>query len=109
MAYVQSVIIVLLVNQASIAAAVSGERTIVYEPAAIIGQEPSAKQPPKNARMTPVPPLDPVATAVDGAESSHGKDLAMWRPNPSGPQGPMQVGEGAATGAGGGVRFALVE
>src|ERR1700730_452579 len=39
MAYVQSVIIVLLVNQASIAAAVSGERTIVHQPAAIIGQE----------------------------------------------------------------------
>ena len=89
MAYVQSVIIVLLVNQASIAAAVSGERTIVHEPAAIIGQEHSGKQPTKNARMTPVTPLDRVATAVDGAESSHGKDLAMWRPNPSGPQGPI--------------------
>ena len=109
MAYVQSVIIVLLVNQASIAAAVSGERTIVHEPAAIIGQEHSGKQPTKNARMTPVTPLDRVATAVDGAESSHGKDLAMWRPNPSGPQGPMQVGEAAATDVGGGDRFDLTQ
>src|SRR5580693_4154091 len=109
MAYVQSVIIVLLVNQASIAAAVSGERPIAYEPAAIIGQEHSGKQPTKNARMTPVTPLDRVATAVDGAESSHGKDLAMWRPNPSGPQGPMQVGEAAATDVGGGDRFNLTQ
>ncbi len=59
--------------------------------------------------MTPVTPLDRVATAVDGAESSHGKDLAMWRPNPSGPQGPMQVGEAAATDVGGGDRFDLTQ
>ena len=35
--------------------------------------------------------LDRVAFAVDGAESSHGTDLRMWRPELSGPQGPMQV------------------
>jgi hypothetical protein len=35
------------------------------------------------------------------------QDLAMWRPNPSGPQGPMQVGEAAATDVGGGDRFDL--
>src|SRR6478672_9872065 len=58
MAYVQSVIIVLLVNQASIAAAVSGEPTIVHETAAIIGQEHWGKHATKNARMTPVTPLD---------------------------------------------------
>jgi hypothetical protein len=75
MAYVQSVMIVLLVNQASIATAVSGERTIVHEPAAIIGQEHSGKQPTKNVRMTPVTPLDRVATAVDGAES-RSRDVA---------------------------------
>src|SRR6201993_3989797 len=50
-------------------------------------------------------PLDRVADAVDGAESSHGADLAMWRPDPSGPQGPMQVTEAAATDVGGGDRF----
>ena len=41
----------------------------------------------------------------DGAESSHGGDMAMWRPDPSGPQGPMQVSEAAATDVGGGDRF----
>jgi hypothetical protein len=52
--------------------------------------------------------LDRVAFAVDGAESSHGLDLRMWRPEPSGPQGPMQVTLGAARDVGGGDRFDLV-
>ena len=50
-------------------------------------------------------PLDRVAYAVDGAESSHGADQAMWRADPSGPQGPMQVSAAAATDVGGGDRF----
>lgn len=50
-------------------------------------------------------PLDRVAFAVDGAESSHGSDAAMWRVDPSGPQGPMQVSQAAATDVGGGDRF----
>jgi uncharacterized protein YjeT (DUF2065 family) len=49
--------------------------------------------------------LDRVASAVDGAESSHGDDITMWRPDPSGPQGPMQVSAAAATDVGGGDRF----
>src|SRR5215831_6555514 len=49
--------------------------------------------------------LDRVAFAVDGAESSHGADPTMWDANPSGPQGPMQVTEGAANDVGGGDRF----
>src|SRR5947209_20560714 len=53
--------------------------------------------------------LDRVSFAVDGAESSHGKDIAMWRPDPSGPQGPMQVSEAAATDVGGGDRFDLTQ
>jgi hypothetical protein len=54
--------------------------------------------------------LDRVAYAVDGAESSHGADLTMWRPDdPAGPQGPMQVSEGAATDVGGGDRFDWTE
>jgi hypothetical protein len=53
--------------------------------------------------------LDRVAFAVDGAESSHGLDLRMWRPEPSGPQGPMQVTKAAAIDVGGGDRFDLVE
>ena len=53
--------------------------------------------------------LDRVAFAVDGAESSHGTDLRMWRAEPSGPQGPMQVTAAAAFDVGGGDRFSLAE
>jgi hypothetical protein len=53
--------------------------------------------------------LDRVAFAVDGAESSHGADPAMWRPEFGGPQGPMQVSAAAATDAGGGDRFDLTQ
>jgi hypothetical protein len=53
--------------------------------------------------------LDRVAFAVDGAESSHGTDLRMWRPVSSGPQGPMQVSAAAAIDVGGGDRFDIVE
>jgi hypothetical protein len=53
--------------------------------------------------------LDRVAFAVDGAESSHGSDLRMWRPEPNGPQGPMQVSAAAAIDVGGGDRFDIVE
>src|SRR4051794_9903903 len=90
MRYAQSLIIVLLVNQAAIAAAAAGERITLRDPATIFGQKHSGQQATQDARMTLVKPLDRVASAVDGAESSHGKDIAMWRPDPSGPQGPMQ-------------------
>jgi hypothetical protein len=53
--------------------------------------------------------LDRVAFAVDGAESSHGADLRMWRPEPNGPQGPMQVSAAAAVDIGGGDRFDMAE
>jgi hypothetical protein len=53
--------------------------------------------------------LDRVAYAVDGAESSHGKDLRMWGPDPSGPQGPMQVSNAAAADVGGGDRFDMTQ
>jgi Transglycosylase SLT domain len=49
--------------------------------------------------------LDRVAFAVDGIESRHGADLAMWRPEFDGPQGPMQVSAAAAFDVGGGDRF----
>lgn len=52
-----------------------------------------------------VPGLDRIAAAVSGAESSHGADPRMWRPDPAGPQGPMQIGAAAATDVGGGDRF----
>jgi len=112
MPYVKSLTIVLLANQAIITTAIAGERTIVHERAAIaaiIGQEHSGKNGTKDIRMTPVTPLDSVASAVDGAESSHGKDIAMWRPDTSGPQGPMQISEAAATDVGGGDRFDLTQ
>ncbi|HUC72520.1 MAG TPA: lytic transglycosylase domain-containing protein [Stellaceae bacterium] len=53
--------------------------------------------------------LDRVAFAVDGAESSHGADPEMWRPEPGAPQGPMQVSAAAAEDLGGGDRFDLTE
>jgi hypothetical protein len=53
--------------------------------------------------------LDRVAFAVDGAESSHGADLRMWRREPGAPQGPMQVSAAAAFDVGGGDRFDLAE
>jgi hypothetical protein len=53
--------------------------------------------------------LDRVAFAIDGAEASHGADLRMWRPEPGGPQGPMQVSEAAAFDVGGGDRFDLAQ
>ena len=49
--------------------------------------------------------LDRIAYAVDGAESSHGADPRMWRPDPDRPQGPMQVSAAAAADVGGGDRF----
>jgi Transglycosylase SLT domain len=49
--------------------------------------------------------LDRVAYAVDGLESGHGADPRMWRSEPDGPQGPMQVSAAAAADAGGGDRF----
>jgi hypothetical protein len=51
--------------------------------------------------------LDRIAFAVDGVESRHGADLRMWRPEPSGPQGPMQISAAAAFDVGGGDRFDL--
>jgi hypothetical protein len=51
--------------------------------------------------------IDRVAFAVDGAESSHGTDPRMWRPQFDGPQGPMQVSAAAAIDSGGGDRFDL--
>ncbi len=49
--------------------------------------------------------LDRIAYGVDGAESSHGSDPGMWRSEPNGPQGPMQVSAAAAADIGGGDRF----
>jgi hypothetical protein len=53
--------------------------------------------------------LERIAFAVDGVESRHGADLRMWRPEPLGPQGPMQISAAAAFDVGGGDRFDLRE
>lgn len=53
--------------------------------------------------------LNRVADAVDGAESNHGKNQRMWRPDIAGPQGPMQVSEKAAIDVGGGNRFDITQ
>ena len=53
--------------------------------------------------------LDHIAFAVYGAELSHGSDPNMWRSEPDGPQGPMQVSAAAAEDVGGGDRFDMVE
>jgi Transglycosylase SLT domain len=53
--------------------------------------------------------LDRMALAIDGVESSYGSDPLMWRPDPDGPQGPMQISAAAAADAGGGDRFETVE
>ena len=53
--------------------------------------------------------LDRVVYAVDGAESSHGRDASMWRARSDGPQGPMQVSESAAVDVGGGNRFDIAQ
>src|SRR5690242_9448652 len=97
MVYIQSLVIVFLASQASIATVVAGERTTLRESAPFstqkyVGQHHAAK----DATKRTATPLDRVATAVDGAESSHGKDIGTWRPDPLGPQGPMQVSEAAA-------------
>jgi hypothetical protein len=75
---------------------------VAIVPASMAGQRKAARGP----SAAPVAnPLDRVAYAVDGAESSHGADQSMWRADPAGPQGPMQVSEAAATDVGGGDRF----
>jgi hypothetical protein len=49
--------------------------------------------------------LDRIARAVEGAESSFGRDPRMWRSDPNLPQGPMQITPAAALDVGGGDRF----
>ena len=95
----------LMAGLAIAADAMGGERSNLRDPAAVAGKEArTGRSPAKDAV-----PIDWVVSAVDGAESSHGRDMAMWRPDPSGPQGPMQVTAAAATDVGGGDRFDLFQ
>ena len=104
MGYTKWLITALFATQALTADVVAGERAGLRDAPAVPGKLAHPERSvAKNA--DPTAPLDRVASAVDGAESSHGSDMAMWRPDPSGPQGPMQVSEAAATDVGGGDRF----
>jgi hypothetical protein len=79
-------------------------------PSTTNGTEPNAVQANSLVGLFDAPEgddLDRLAFAIDGAESSHGADPAMWRPDPDGPQGPMQVSLAAAIDSGGGDRFDL--
>jgi Transglycosylase SLT domain len=106
MTYAQSLILAfIVVTQAISTVALAGEHPSLRGVFDAAGAQKDARV----AKLTRDDPLDRVATAVDGAESSHGKDAAMWRPDLSGPQGPMQVGEAAATDVGGGDRFDLAQ
>src|SRR5260370_24537514 len=85
----------LFAAQSIAADAVAGERAGLRDAPTVPGKlAHSGRLPAKNA--DPTAPLDRVASAVDGAESSHGSDMAMSRPDPSGPQGPMQGSVAAA-------------
>lgn len=102
-------VVVLIAVQAIAAYAVAGERAGSRQASLVPGKPThSSRSAGKDHRFTAAP-LDRVASAVDGAESSHGRHAAMWRPDPSGPQGPMQVSEAAAIDAGGGDRFDLLQ
>src|ERR1700730_12947381 len=108
MGYTKWLITALFAAQAITADAIGGGRAGVRDSRVGPGKLAHSGRPAaKNG--DPTVPLDRVVSAVDGAESSHGRDIAMWRPDPSGPQGPMPVSEAAATDVGGGNRFDLTQ
>ena len=111
MGYARSLIVGLMASQTIAVAAIAGGRTNASETSAVVHRqrENSSENTTKDNRASVVTPLDRVATAVDSAESSHGTDIGMWRADPSGPQGPMQVSEAAAMDVGGGDRFDLAQ
>jgi len=105
MGFTKSLVTAWLASQAIVAAANAAEPVRSHgTPAALSDQRYSHQKAIGDSRAA-FNPLDRVASAVDGAESSHGTDLAMWRADPNGPQGPMQVSEAAALDVGGGDRF----
>jgi len=102
---VLATLIALLLVSAAVCARAEERSAIPNAPGSVIRAKSSSAPTTGSPRSNVASPLDRVAHAVDGAESSHGADLAMWRPDPAGPQGPMQVTEAAATDVGGGDRF----
>jgi hypothetical protein len=109
MGYVNRLIAVLVAFHGIAASAVAGERASSHGDRALSGKLTHLGRPTAKYVGLTVAPIDRVASAVDGAESSHGQDMAMWRPDPVGPQGPMQVTEAAATDVGGGDRFDMLQ
>jgi hypothetical protein len=109
MGFTKSLMTGFFVWQVVAANAIAGERSALHDASSAprSGQRHPGLHAASNART--VDPLERVAEAVDGAESSHGKDVAMWRPDPTAPQGPMQVSEAAASDVGGGDRFDLAQ
>lgn len=107
--FTKSLMIVVLAGQVIAARAAAGGPAGSQETSATLREQAHLRQHAINDPRIAVTPLDRVASAVDGAESSHGRNLAMWRADPSGPQGPMQVTEAAATDVGGGDRFDVAE
>src|SRR6516225_9485011 len=86
----RSTLIALSVVQ-TVAVAQAGERTAPIDPSfAVIGTRSSGQGAIKRIRPSISAMLDRIAYAVDGAESGHGQDLTMWRPDPSGPQDPCR-------------------
>jgi hypothetical protein len=109
MGFANSLMVACLAGQAVAATAIAGEPTSSHGASVALGEQRHPRQHAIKDSRTAVAPLDRVASAVDDAESSHGRNTAMWRPDPSGPQGPMQVSEAAATDVGGGDRYDLAE
>ena len=106
MSFINSLLIAPFVCVATASVAIAGERSVLHDPAPASRGQTRASQHATDKKTSVTPdPLDRIADAVDGAESSHGKDPAMWRPDPAAPQGPMQVSQAAAADAGGGDRF----
>jgi len=110
MHYARPLVIALLFYPTLVTPTVADERARLRPAPGAIGMQPNAhRSAGKGTRTEAAAPLDRVSIAVDGAESSHGQDSAMWRPDPASPQGPMQVSEAAATDVGGGDRFDLAQ
>ena len=78
-------LIALLLIPAAVCARAEERSAIPNAPGSVIRAKSSSAPTTGSTRSNVAAPLDRVAHAVDGAESSHGADLAMWRPHPAGP------------------------
>jgi hypothetical protein len=105
MGHINRLIAVLAMFHAIAAGAIAGERASGHDDRVVSAKSSHSGRLVAKDAGSATAPLDRVVSAVDAAESSHGQDVAMWRPDSTGPQGPMQVSEAAATDVGGGDRF----